>query len=494
MRIWSRTKTTAHYAWGGQSLASLFTHEVTVCHAGGSSGRTLFSQIFKNALALLLLAIGTAAVAQRVLAPTPPMGWNSWDSYGLTINEAQFRENLDVFERRLKPAGYLYTVVDEGWYLENPEAKKPTGGQTPFIYKMDAHGRYVPSITRFPSADGGAGFKPLADAAHARGLKFGIHIIRGISKQAVRANVALEGSAFHAADVADTTDTCPWNPDNFGVKAGPAGQAWYDSLMAQYAGWGVDFLKVDCISAHPYKGDEIRMIHAAIVKSGRSMVLSLSPGPAPLDKGAEVAANAQLWRISDDVWDFWDRKDGKAFPQTVKAQFAVLASWVPQAKPGNWPDADMLPLGTLGPVPGYGAPRTSALNHDEQRTLMTLWSIARSPLIVGANLTQLDDWTTALLTNPIVLAMDQRGHEQKLAGQDGDLIAWTSKGENGREYLALFNVGDSPTRVAVPLRRYGFTAAKYSAKDAWEGKDLGRISEAASTIAAHGVLLLELHP
>jgi hypothetical protein len=222
------------------------------------------------------------------------------------------------------------------------------------------------------------------------------------------------------------------------------------------------------------------------------MVLSLSPGPAPLDKAPEVAMNAQLWRISDDVWDYWEKKDGKHFPQSVKAQFAVLASWVPQVKPGNWPDADMLPLGTLGPVPGYDAPRTTRLTHDEQRTLLTLWSMARSPLIVGANLTELDDWTAELLTNPTVLAIDQKGHDQKMARQDEDLIGWTTKTDGGKEYLALFNVGDAGTRVAVPLSRYGFTAPKYGARDVWAGKELGKISEAGGEIPAHGVLLLEL--
>jgi alpha-galactosidase len=434
-----------------------------------------------------------AGVGQHApLAATPPMGWNSWDSYGLTITEAQFRANVEVLAKRLKPVGYQYAVVDEGWYLTNPQKAKAEK----FDYRMDANGRYVPALNRFPSAEGGVGFKPVAEYVHAQGLRFGIHIIRGIPKEAVAANVAVAGSGFHAADVADTADTCPWNPDNFGVKDSPAGQAWYDSLMTQYAGWGVDFLKVDCIAAHPYKGDEIRMIHKAIAKAatttGRTMVLSLSPGPAPLDKGAEVAANAQLWRISDDVWDYWVKTDGKNFPQSVKAQFAVLASWVPQVKAGNWPDADMLPVGTLGPVPGHDAPRSTRLNHDEQRTLLTLWSIARSPLIIGANLTELDDWTASLLTNPAVVAMDQRGHEQRLAGQDEDLIAWVSKGDGGREYLALFNVGDAATRVAIPLRRYGFVAEKYAARDVWEGKDLGKVSEAAGEVAAHGVLLLEL--
>ncbi len=403
---------------------------------------------------------------QKGLAPTPPLGWNSWDSYGLTITEAQFRANLDVFVKRLKPSGYEYVVMDEGWYLTNPQKAK----DEKFAYVMDENGRYVPASNRFPSAGakGEAGLKPVADAVH-------VPVI---------------------VDLADTSDTCPWNPDNFGVKDNAAGQAWYDSLMGQYSGWGVDFIKVDCIASHPYKGDEIKMIHKAIVKAtaktGRPMVLSLSPGPAPLDKGPEVAMNAQLWRISDDVWPYWEKKDGKHFPQSVKAQFAVLASWVPQVKPGNWPDADMLPLGTLGPVPGYDAPRTTRLTHDEQRTLLTLWSMARSPLIVGANLTALDDWTAELLTNPTVLAIDQKGHDQKMARQDEDLIGWTTKTDGGKEYLALFNVSDTATRVAVPLSRYGFAASKYGVRDVWAGKDLGRISEAGGEIPAHGVLLLEL--
>jgi alpha-galactosidase len=434
-----------------------------------------------------LLPVGVAQ--KQVLAATPPMGWNSWDSYGLTITETQFRANVDAMVKRLKPAGYEYAVVDEGWYLSNPQKAK---GEE-FVYRMNANGQYEPAVERFESAVGDAGFKPVADYVHAQGLKFGIHIIRGVPKQAVTANVPVAGSAFHAADLADTSDMCPWNPDNYGVKDNAAGQAWYDALMKQYARWGVDYIKVDCIAAHPYKGDEIRMIHRAIGKTGRAIVLSLSPGPAPLDKAAEVAENAQVWRISDDVWDFWEKADKtKHFPQSVKEQFAVIASWAPHVKAGNWPDADMLPLGTLGPVPGYDGPRQTRLTQDEQRTLVTLWSIARSPLFVGANLTELDEWTTALLTNPTVVAMDQRGHEQRLAGEMESLVAWASKGDGGKEYLAVFNQGDSATRVAVPLSRYGFKGAKYEARNVWEGKDLGKVSEAAGEIAAHGVLLLEL--
>ncbi len=295
-------------------------------------------------------------------------------------------------------------------------------------------GQYTPATNRFPSAAKGAGFKPLSDAVHAQGLKFGIHIIRGIPKRTVAADTAIPGSAFRASEAADTADVCPWNPDNFGVKDNAAGQAWYDALMRQYAGWGVDYLKVDCIASHPFKGAEIRMIHRAIVKTGRPMVLSLSPGPTALENAALVGENAQLWRISDDVWDRWEK--GKEWSQSLKAQFPVIASWQKYVKPGNWPDADMLPLGHLGPVPGDGKERDTRLTHDEQRTMVTLWSIARSPLFLGANLTQMDEWTESLVTNAEVIGDESAvGAEQRLAGQDGDWWRGLRRGIAGRSIL-----------------------------------------------------------
>src|SRR5277367_893609 len=280
--------------------------------------------------------------AEDKLASTPPMGWNSWDSYGLTINEAQFRANMVVMAAQLKEFGWQYVVIDEGWYLENPEiAAMPEK----LRYTVSARGQYEPAVNRFPSAKDGAGFKPLSDAVHDNGLKFGIHIIRGIPKQTVLANTRIGRTAYRAGVAADTTDKCPWNPDNFGVKANAAGQAWYDALMKQYAAWGVDYIKVDCIAAKLYKGAEIRMIHKAIERSGRAMVLSLSPGPTALENALEVGKNAQMWRISDDMWDLWDKANGKDWPQSLKDQFAVIASWAKYTRAGNWPDADMLPIG-----------------------------------------------------------------------------------------------------------------------------------------------------
>ena len=231
--------------------------------------------------AALALLASSLAPAQSTLAPTPPMGWNSWDSYGLTVTEGQFRANLKALAEQLKPAGYQYAVVDEGWYLANPEA----AGKSPdtLNYRMDAQGRYQPALNRFRSAVDDNGFSDLAAYAHAQGLKFGIHIIRGVPKKAVTANLPIANSSFHAADLADTTDTCPWNPDNFGVKDTPAGQAWYDALFSQYATWGVDYVKVDCIASHPYKAAEIRMIHQAIAR--------------PLSARGRIVANFHSLRI-----------------------------------------------------------------------------------------------------------------------------------------------------------------------------------------------------
>jgi hypothetical protein len=459
-------------------------------------------------LLMLFLPLQTlqsqAQPAAAVVAATPPMGWNSWDSYGLTITEDQFRANVKVLHNALMASGYNYAVIDEGWFFFNPEARpKPDT----LIYAIDANGRYVPVPARFPSATvpGAPGqasltwvqppgaaapklnatqestsFKPLADWVHAQGLKFGIHIVRGIPRASVERNLPIAASAFHAADAADTADACPWDPTNWGVKNNAAGQAWYDSLLSQYAAWGVDLLKVDCIAAHPYKADEIQMIRRAIDKTGRPIVLSLSPGPTSLDNAAEVGHLAQMWRISDDFWDVWASDPKKHFPQSLTGQFANAAAWAPFAKPGNWPDCDMLPLGQIGPVPGYGAPRQTRFTADEQQTLITLWAMARSPLILGANLTQLDDPTYKLLTNRDVIAIDQTATRSGEALHSGNIIAWTADLPAGfpdgyTSALALFNVGESLVTISASFEVYGLDDDTYHVQDAWAGKSLGKL-------------------
>jgi hypothetical protein len=280
------------------------------------------------------------------------------------------------------------------------------------------------------------------------------------------------------------------------VKANAAGQAWYDALMKQYASWGVDYIKVDCIASHPYKGAEIAMIHKAIAKSGRAMVLSLSPGPTALENAVEVGKYAQLWRISDDVWDYWEKPEGKSFPQSVKGQFPVIASWAKYARVGNWPDADMLPMGMLVPTPGEGRPRASRLTEDEQRTMITLWAMARSPLFIGGNLTQMDDAMKSLLTNPGVIEVDQHSVDGHLLGQEGDVVAWVAVSVNrDKSYLALFNVGDEPVHVDKTFAEYGFVdRAQYSVRDLWMRKELGPLNGVTVELPPHGSVMFSLRP
>ena len=241
----------------------------------------------------LMLTGGPATAANE--AASPPMGWNSWDAYGFTLDEQAFKANaLKLAE--LRSYGWTYAVIDEGWYMDNPAGANLAQRR----YQLNAGGLLIPTLKRYASAADGAGFRPLADWAHSRGLKFGLHIVRGIPKQAVESNAPISGTAFHAADAADTHETCPWDDGNFGVRDNPAGQAYYDSMLRLYAQWGVDFLKVDCISAHPFRATEIHQIHEAIQKSGRPIVLSLSPGPTALEQENFVKRNAQMWRISNE--------------------------------------------------------------------------------------------------------------------------------------------------------------------------------------------------
>ena len=447
----------------------------------------------------LFLALGLAAVSSHAQKPSfpkaeiagaPPMGWNSWDAYGLTITEEQFRSDVAIQAAELKPLGWQYAVIDEGWFMRNPLDR---GTPDKLVYEIDANGRYIPVPARFPSAleksGENTGFAALGSYVHSLGLRFGIHIVRGIPRVAVNANLPVADSKFHAQDVADTSDACPWDPTNWGVRDTPAGQAWYDSLLAQYAGWGVDFLKVDCIATRPYKVTEIRMIQRAIAKTHRPIVLSLSPGPTALSDAKEVGELAQMWRISDDIWDFWTNP--KPWPRFVRGQFALLAAWQPYVKPGNWPDADMLPVGYLGPNPGFDPARDTRLTHDEQRTLLTLWSIARSPLVLGANLTRLDDWTRALITNRDIIAMDQQGHGQRQALVEGELIAWTSEGAGKARYLALFNLGDTELKVARPFADFGL-AGDRAGIELWSKVKLDKSAQVAVTLPPHGCVALRL--
>jgi len=425
-------------------------------------------------LSLLAVTIASSLASAQTLAPTPPMGWNSWDAYGLTIDEADFKANVPVLAG-IKEFGWKYAVIDEGWYLANPFGADTESQK--FVY--DAHGRLIPALNRFPDAADGAGLKPLGDWVHGQGLKFGIHLIRGVPRESAKRNVPIAGSQFTTGEAADTTDVCPWNNDNYGVKDNAAGQAWYDAMIGLYAGWGVDYLKVDCISDHPYKPAEIRMIAESIRKTGRPIVLSLSPGPTALEHAAEVAKYAQMWRISDDHWDVWShdpkldtKPDAKPmeFPLGTRQAFDRLEAWQPYVKPGSWPDEDMLPFGSLTPHPGWGEPRESRLTEDETRTEFTLWAITRSPLILGANLTKMSSFLRGLVTDKELIQIDQETHDnhpiKDLPTGFEHIRVWEARSTHvrgkGGIFVALFNLDDRPADLKFKWSQLGISDGKGS--------------------------------
>ncbi len=365
-------------------------------------------------------------------APTPPMGWNSWDAFGASVTEAEYLDNARILAEQFLPFGYDIATVDIQWY----EAGAKSSWYRPFApLVLDAHGRPQPAPNRFPSAAGGRGFAPLAAQVHRLGLRFGVHLMRGIPRQAVGLELPIADSQWRCHEVANPGSTCAWNTDMCGVNPDHAGAFdWYRAWFAQLAQWGVDFVKVDDIAAPAYHAREVELIRRAIDATGRPMVLSLSPGPSLLEQAAHLQAHANQWRVCNDFWDTW--------PQ-LRDNLVNLVKWAPHARPGAWPDADMLPVGKIGlrnfDGDGHGE-RDTRFTRDEQLLMLTAWTCARSPLILGNDLRRLDDWTLRLVTNPEVLALlrvpgtrewhsTAQGHRFVCNGPQGTWAAWLNTGE-----------------------------------------------------------------
>lgn len=407
-------------------------------------------------------------------AERPVMGWNSWDFYGTSVNEERIKAQTDYLAANLLPYGWNLITVDIQWYEPNASGFNYTPGAT---LTMDDYGRLLPATNRFPSAMGGLGFKPLADYVHSKGLKFGIHMMRGIPRQAVYQNTPVLGTTNTAAQIADTASTCPWNPDMFGVDlTKPGAQEYYDSILALVASWEVDFVKIDDLS-RPYHLPEIEAIRKAIDKTGRPIVLSTSPGETPVGQGAHVMYEANQWRISDDFWDNWS---------ALYAQFQRLHDWTPYRGPGHFPDADMLPLGKVESGSPSATGRATYFTQNEQYTLMSLWAIARSPLIHGGDMTQMDAFTLSLLTNTEVIAVNQFSTHNRQLFRTNDLIAWVANDANStNKYLALFNATGSSASVPVNLALIGYTNS-CAIRRLWDGANLGAfIGTFSPPLASH---------
>lgn len=419
------------------------------------------------------------------VALRPPMGWNSWDCYGASVNEAQLLGNAAYLAKHLKPYGWEYIVCDIQWY--EPTADSNT--YHPFAdLCMDDYSRLLPAPNRFPR-----GFRPVADEIHALGLKFGIHILRGIPRQAVHRNTKILGSGYTAREIAHPYSICSWNTDMYGVDPCKDGaQAYYDSLFSLYASWGVDFVKVDDIAVTEFRPDcpysakeEIELIRRAMNRCGRPMVLSLSPGPARLENAAHLMQNANMWRMTGDFWDYWDK---------LYAMFERCEQWNPYRRPGCWPDCDMLPLGRLCKNAAYLGERDrwTRFTPAEQRTMLTLWCVFRSPLMLGGELRDNRPEDLQLITNDAVLALNRNSSENRQLLRTKEKALWCCKDEDGQAVFALFNLCGEAKTVSVDLTRYGFGGTSETWNlwtDAHSMIHHGRLEE---TLEPHGCLLVRL--
>lgn len=420
-------------------------------------------------------------------AKTPPMGWNSWDCYGPMVQEHHVKSNADYMAKYLKGYGWEYIVVDIRWFVENETSNGYN--QTNPRYVIDEYGRYLPAANRFPSAAEGKGFKELADYVHQKGLKFGIHIMRGIPKFAVENKLLIKGTNDITADqIYSTEDQCKWLRDNYTILADkPGAQEYYNSIFELYADWGVDFIKVDDLSAPIYHKGEVELIRNAIDNCGRQIVLSTSPGKTPVDAAEHVSEHANMWRMVNDVWDEWWH---------INQLFEVCQDWYNYINPGTWPDCDMIPLGYLRIRGVVGKFRATNLTKDEQYTLMTLFTIFRSPLFFGGNMPNNDEFTLALLTNKDVLKMHSESSGVRQLYRKDKKIAITSKNEKlNLTYLALFNISDSLSLdLEANLSDLGF---KENAKitNMWSGEEVGVFKDVfVQHLSAHASGLYKIEP
>lgn len=420
-------------------------------------------------------------------AVTPPMGWNSYDYYDTTVNEDQVKANADYMAKHLKEFGWQYIVIDIEWFAHGAGSQRDVYQYIPFNeLEMDEFGRLLPDPERFPSAAGGKGFQPLADYVHALGLKFGIHIMRGIPRTAAHEHMPVKGTNTTANVIANPSSICGWNPDMYGVRDMPEGQAYYNSILELYAAWGVDFIKCDDICNtnlyphNPYSGrHEIEMLAKAIQNCGREIVLSLSPGPALIEKAWHYETYANMWRITDDFWDDW---------KLLKDMFHRCELWQNHVSEGCYPDCDMLPVGHLGK--GFGGERQTNFSREEQMTMMTLWCLFGSPLMIGAELTKLDESTLELLTNRKVLEMLTPDCRPRQLCLDDRKAIWKAYNEKtGSRYVALFNLGEEEAELSVESEAAGIGSGDLLT-ELWTGEQAAVTGGVLRTkVPAHGCVV-----
>ncbi|MCI3271116.1 glycosyl hydrolase family 28 protein [Streptomyces cylindrosporus] len=406
----------------------------------------------------------------------PAMGWSSWSFVRRWPTEAKIKAQADALAASgLKDHGFVYVNLDDFWQ------KCDSNG-----FVVDSFGRWAVDSAKFPS-----GIKALADYVHSKGLKFGFYVTPGIAKSAVTRNTPIEGTSYHAKDIADTSKT----EKNYNCKnmyyidyGKPGAQEFVNSWAKQFASWGVDYLKIDGVGSQDIP--DVQAWDKALRNSGRPINFALSNN-LPIANAATWRQLANSWRTQGDVECYCGPGDnGSGYPLTdwshVSARFTSAANWQQYAGPGGWNDLDSLEIGNGDQV---------GLTADQRRSHFTLWAMAASPLLLGTDLTHLDTVDKAMLTNDRLISVDQDGVAAKRVVNSGVKQVWSKRESNGAYVVALFNTGTSgSTTVSVNWSQVGFTGSG-DVTDLWSGSHKGEIADSYSATLRPGeTRLIRVNP
>lgn len=418
---------------------------------------------------------------QATLAKTPPMGWNSFDSYGVYLHEKAALENVEAMATKLKAHGYEFFVIDNGWFGEYTlqEGTLFPAEKHAHDININEYGQFSPSKVYFPN-----GLKMIAGRCHQLGLKFGVHLMRGIPRKAYELNLPIKETSYKARDIANTDpkENCAWCKYCYAVDMSkPGAQEWYDGLIQHIADMGVDFIKYDDIVPHP---DEVEAVAKAIAKTGKPIVLSLSPGGDVDPKAIDFFRKANMLRVTPDVWDE---------QHYIDECFKAWRKWQGTEQPGFWIDMDMIPFGQLQlmsppskdgsrtpmdkgdiALAGKGVRRWCQLSKPQMRTFITMRAMAASPLMMGGDMPTLDAFSLSLITNPHMLACNQNGVMGSLVYEKDSIETWKveKKGAADEGWLGIFNRTDKIMSVELAKSLPGFDVSKYKMVDVWNDNNL----------------------
>ncbi|MBN2610569.1 MAG: glycoside hydrolase family 27 protein [Bacteroidales bacterium] len=418
---------------------------------------------------ILLISTGKSGAQSSSQTSAPFLGWNSYDCYGTHINEKLTLENLDAFIQKLKPYGYEYFVIDAGWYRYydlKPGEIWPTDGDKMHL-TMDEFGRFTPAPVYFPD-----GIKAIVDYAHKHGVKFGLHLMRGISREAVEKNLPIRGTKYFARDIANVNDTCNWSNLNYGINMDkPGAQEYYNSVVELLADWGVDFIKYDDIV---HKPREINAVADAIEKTGKKIVLSISPGDDINPEFYKTYQRADMIRISRDVWDL---------QEDIDISFERWEHIKPYADKGFWLDMDMIPFGhirinypvtinKLKSTRGYA--RMDYFSYSQKKTFITQRAMAASPLFMGGALISSPKIVFELITNEDMLACNQNGVTGELVtrvetyAEKVDVWKTPHKTNENEGWIGIFNRNAYMELIKLDKQELGLSnSVYYNLYDIW---------------------------